>query len=456
MERETVRLTKQENQRALLLESAQRNERTNKEIAQALGLSVRQVQRLKKVLLEEGPAGLAHGNRDRTPSNALSEDVAERIVDLYKGPYKGFNFSHFQEKLSEVEGMEISLRSVRRTLQRAGFASPRKRKTARHRSRRERRSREGAMLQIDGSPHDWLEGRGPRMCLIGGIDDATGKVAGAVFREYEDAHGYFLMMRQVVSKHGIPETVYRDKHGIFERDQAEEDELWEQLAGRREPTQFGRLMEELGIRQIAANSPQAKGRVERLWATFQDRLVSELRLANVCTLEEANEVLKRVVSEHNRRFARKPRDPESVYRQLEKRLDMDRLFCFKYRRKVAKDNTVIFFGNTIQIGPGPGGSSYAGCVVEVQERFNGSLYVYHHDKPLAKTEPPPLPPATIRVRRNNGRYTQECPWTAPKPKKSKTEQQPAQTDAEPKSKWDGKPAPNHPWRRSWGDRIARR
>jgi len=456
MDSETIRLTKKENQRASTLESARCCGRTNKEIAQAMGLSVRHVQRLKKALKEDGPAGLAHGNRERTPSNALSEDLTERIVLLYKGKYKGFNFSHFQEKLAEVEGMRISLRSVRRTLHGAGFVSPRKRRAPRHRSRRERRSSEGAMLQIDGSPHDWLEGRGPRMCLIGAIDDATGKVVGAVFREYEDAQGYFLMMRQVVRKYGVPETVYRDKHGIFERDPAEQDELWEQLAGRREPTQFGRMMEELGIRQIAANSPQAKGRIERLWGTFQDRLVSELRLARTSTLEEANEQLLRVVAEHNRKFAKKPEYPESVYRPLEKGLDLDRLFCFKYRRTVAKDNTVVFFGHTIQIGPGPGGCSYAGCVVEVQERFNGSLHIYYQDKALAKTEPPAQSPATIRVRHSNGRYTEECLWTAPKPRQAKPEQEPVEIDVEPRPKWDGKPAANHPWRRPWGDRIAGR
>lgn len=304
------------------------------------------------------------------------------------------------------------------------------------------------MLQINGSPHDWLEGRGPRMCLIGAIDDATGKVAGAVFREYEDAQGYFLMMRQVLTKHGIPETVYRDKHGIFERDPAEKDELWEQLEGKRETTQFGKLMEGLGIRQIAANSPQAKGRVERLWATFQDRLVSELRLANACNLEEANEVLRRMVVEHNRKFARKPRDPKSVYRPVEKDMDLDAVFCFKYRRTVAKDNTVVFFGAVIQIGPGPGGSSYAGRVVEVQERFNGSLYVCSQGKAIAKTQAPAQPPAIIRVRHSNGSYTQECPWTAPKPMQPKLEQEP-QTNTKTKPSWDGKPAANHPWRRSW-------
>lgn len=438
-------MSERENARARKLATG--HGRTNKELAHALGLSVRQVQRLKKALREEGPAGLAHGNRGARAAHALPEDVAARIVDLYKQTYEGLNFSHFHEKLLEVEGVEVCRSTVGRVLKSAGYGSPRKRRPPKHRSRRERRQREGAMLQLDGSPHDWLEGRGPRLCLIGAIDDATGKVTGAIFREYEDAQGYFLMMRQVVTRYGIPETVYHDRHGIFVRDPKEEESLFEQLEGKRSPTQFGRLMEELGVRQIAANSPQAKGRVERLWGTLQDRLVSELRLAGACTLEEANEVLKRVVAEHNQRFHRLPGDPQSAYIKPEKGLDLETLFCFKYKRCVAKDNTVVFFRRTIQIDPGPGSKSYAGCWVDVQERFDGSLHVFHNSTRLAKTTPPSNPPPVIRVRHPNGHYTEECPWNAPK--EHEPVPKPVLTAAEPKEKQPHKPAPNHPWRRAW-------
>ena len=271
---EEIRLTKKENARAAVLASAQCTGRTNEQIAQALGLSVRQVQRLKKALWEEGPAGLAHGNRGRSVAHALAEEVAKLIVDLYRTKYSGSGFSHFHEKLVEVEDIRICRSTVGRVLGEAGHGSPRKRRAAKHRSRRERRASEGAMLQIDGSPHDWLEGRGPRMCLVGAIDDATGKAPGAVFREHEDAQGYFLLMRGVVKRYGIPQTVYRDRHGIFERDPKEQESLLEQLEGRRPLTQFGRLMEELGIQQIAANSPQAKGRIERLRGTHRAPIAS--------------------------------------------------------------------------------------------------------------------------------------------------------------------------------------
>jgi transposase len=448
MREKTVELTRRENQRASALGSARCTGKTNKQIAEALELSVRQVQRLKKALREEGPIGLAHGNRGSEAAHAIPEAVAVRVVELYETKYAGFNFSHFHEKLLESEAIEISRPTVGRVLRKAGYRSPRKRRANKHRSRRERRACEGAMLQLDGSPHDWLESRGPKMCLVGAIDDATGKVVGVLFRQYEDAQGYFLMMRHVVNHYGIPETVYHDHHGIFERDSKKDEALWEQLEGKRAPTQFGRLMEELGIRQIPANSPQAKGRIERLWGTFADRLTSELRLANARTIEEANEVLRTVVIKHNQKFHRQPHDPQSAYRKPDKRMDLDELFCFKYKRSVAMDNTVSFFGTTIQIQPGPARRSYARCLVDIHERFDGSFRVYYQGDCIAKTQPPAVPPPVIRVRNSNGRYTEECQWTAPKqPPQPKPDRPPAAE--KPKSITPNKPAPDHPWRKPW-------
>lgn len=427
-----------------VLVSAGENGRTNGEVARALGICVRQVQRLKKALKEEGPAGLMHGNRGSIPKHALTPETAASVAHLYKTKYQGFNFSHFTEKLVEVEGIAISRSSVRRVLISAGHPSPKKRRAPRHRSRRERRACEGAMVQLDGSHHDWLEGRGPWMCLLGGIDDATGKVLGAVFREHEDAHGYFLLMRQIAAKHGIPETVYRDRHGIFERNPKEPEEIWEEFEGKRAPTQFGRLMEELGIEPIPANSPQAKGRIERLWGTFQDRLVSELRLAGACTPEEVDKVLGAMIVDHNRRFCRKPGDPKSVYRRMETGKNYDPVFCFKYNRSVARDNTVVFGRRIVQIPRGPGGRSYSGCKVEVQHRFDDSLHVYYQGVCIAKTPPAAIPPKAIKVLDSRGRSTEECPWAnlrPPKPKEEKT--------LRPAERRPYKPAPNHPWRR-WG------
>ena len=302
------------------------------------------------------------------------------------------------------------------------------------------------MLQLDGSPHDWLEGRGPKMCVVGAIDDATGKVVGALFRSHEDSQGYFLLMRKVARKYGLPETIYRDRHGIFERNASKPDTLNEQLEGKHEPTQFGRLMEDLGVHQIAAHSPQAKGRIERLWGTFQDRLVSELRLANACDLEQASKVLDEVVADHNRRFCRKANDPNSVWRKLGTSTEWDSVFCFKYKRIVAKDNTISLFNMIMHIPPGPSARSYSGCLVEVQHRFDGVLKVFYQGTSIARTDPPLVAPTEIRVQAINGSYIEECPWTAQKNYTTKQETEAIVVEAKPKTIY--KPAANHPWRRA--------
>ena len=211
--------------------------------------------------------------------NALAESIKEQVLELARTKYAGFNHLHMSEMLRDEEKLAVGRSWVRRILLEAGIASPRKRRAAKHRSRRERYPKEGMLLQIDASPHHaWLEGRGPAMSLIAGIDDATGTVPFGLFRHREDSAGYFLLMRGIVTKKGCPVAIYRDRHSIFETSRREVPTLAEQLSGRREPTQFGRLLEELAITSIAARSPQAKGRIERLWETFQDRLTSEMRL----------------------------------------------------------------------------------------------------------------------------------------------------------------------------------
>ena len=214
---------------------------------------------------------MAHVNRGRKPHNALDDELKKRVVELAQSTYVGCNTQHFTELLVEREQTNLSRSCVRRILLEAGIRSPRKRRAPKHRSRRERYPREGMMLQIDASCDDWLEGRGPYLSLVGAIDDATGKVPFSLFRDEEDAQGYTLLLRHIVGKQGIPEALYHDGHGIFVRSRKEPETLEEQLAGRRRPTHFGRMMEELGIISITSVSPQARGRVKRLWGTFQDR-----------------------------------------------------------------------------------------------------------------------------------------------------------------------------------------
>jgi transposase len=287
----TVTLNSKEQHRLAVLNRVIGGQMTAMEAARLLDLSERQTRRLLAAYRREGAAALAHGNRGRTPANALSEELRQQVVTLAKGTYAGINHQHLSELLAEREAIAISRPSLRRILLAAGLPSHRKRRPPKHRRRRERYPQEGMLLQLDASRHRWLGEDGPWLSLLAAIDDATGKVVGALFRQQEDAQGYFLLLQAIVKNYGRPLAVYHDAHGIFTRNDHQPLNLREQLAGTKEPTQFGRLLAELGIASITAHSPQAKGRVERLFGTFQERLVVELCLAGAKSAEEANRVL---------------------------------------------------------------------------------------------------------------------------------------------------------------------
>jgi hypothetical protein len=321
---------------------------------------------------------------------------------LAENGYSGYNHTHLHEQLVAEHRIVISRRSLTRILRSAGLRSPRRRRPRRHRSRRERMPREGMMLQVDGSQHHWLEGRGPRLVLVGAVDDATGELVHALFREQEDAQGYLILLRESVGKKGLPIAWYSDRHSIFVRNDKEPWTLAEELAGRREPTQVTRALESLGINLILARSPQAKGRVERCWGTLQDRLVKELRRANARTLEEANEVLTAYLPRYRQRFAQCAPDPKPTYRSLPRGLDLEAVCSFHYVRTVANDNTVRLEERLVRIPPGPGGRGYAGCRVQLQERLDGSLVVLHQDKVIARQEAQSQAPLRTR-RRARGR-----------------------------------------------------
>ena len=353
------------------------------EASELLGVSQRQVRRLRAAHRQEGASALAHGNRGRAPIHKVSQEV-----ELGSGRYAGFNHTHLTEGLGRHEGIALSRSTVRRILSSAGMRSPRKRRGPKHRVRRERYAQEGMLLQVDGTRHDWLEGRGPYLTLIGAVDDATGTIPYALFREQEDAHGYFLLTERVIRDKGIPLALYSDRHGIFQRSPSEAESLEEQLAGERSPTQFGRAMRELGIESVLAQSPQAKGRVERMWGTLQDRLVSLLRLEGASCIEDANRVLASVLPEINEHFGVAPGQAGSAYRQMPEGLVPESLLCFKYMRTVANDNTIRFANRTIQLLPDMQRMSYARARVEVQERLDGTIVVCHRGKVIAVTEAP--------------------------------------------------------------------
>ncbi len=364
----------------------------------------------------EGARALAHGNRGRSPANILDEGLRKRVIELAETTYAGCNTQHFTELLAEREGIKLSRSSVRSWLMENGVSRPRKRRAPKHRSRRERYPQEGMLVQMDGSRHDWLEGRGPQMTLIGAIDDATGKILHALFRQQEDAIGYFQLMQRIVIDFGVPLAAYHDGHAVFEHAEGEPFSLEEQLEGEKRPTQFGRLLVELNITSIRSHSPQARGRIERAWGTFQDRLVSELRLAGARTMVEANEVLWHYLPGHNQKFAVPAARPGTAFLATERNLDG--LFCFKYPRTVGLDNVVRFGSHRLQVLPN-GRYSYARAKVEVHQAFDGSLSVYYENQRL-DTRPAPAEAAKLR-------------------ESVKTEK------LKPNQRHYAKPTPDHPW-----------
>jgi hypothetical protein len=250
-------------------------------------------------------------------------------------------------------------------------------------------SQEGMLVQMDGSYHDWLEARGPWLTLLLAIDDATGTVPFALFREHEDTHGYFHLFEGIIRNKGIPLAVYTDRHAVFKHSSNGSAAL-EGLAGKeRKPTQFGRALKELVVHQIFARSPEAKGRIERLAGTFQDRLVAELRLAGARTMDEANRVLMDFLPRYSERFAVPATQTISAYRPLNHELDLASVLCFKYSRKVDRDNTVKYDWHTLQLLPGTDHPSYAGNRVEIQERLDGNLTVCYQGHPISTREAPP-------------------------------------------------------------------
>lgn len=427
---EMLTLSKREQIRLRVLNEVEGGRLPVREAAGLMQVSTRQARRLRAAYRREGAGGLAHGNRGRQPRNAVDAELAQRVVTLAKERYRGVNQQHMTELLEEEEQIRLSRSTVRRVLLRAGMRSPQTRRAPQHRSRRERKPREGMLLQVDGSPHDWLEGRGPRLCMVGAIDDATSHVPGAVFRRQEDIQGYFTVLRQVVKTKGVPLSLYHDKHTIFLSPKKEVDSIEGQLAGERPLTQVGRALRELGITSIPADSTEAKGRIERLWRTFQDRLTSELRLANACTMDEAQEVLQRFLPRYNRRFVVPAADPGSAYLPVDPNLDLATVFCLKHMRTVGRDNVVQFKGRRLQILPSHGRTSYARTRVEVHERMNGTLAVYHQGRRLSATTAPLEAPA-LRVPANP-------PLDVDAPQGLHA--------AEP-TPAHHKPAPDHPWRR---------
>lgn len=378
----TITLSGREQRKAEIVSRLAAGRLDVKMAGEMLGVGERQAYRLQARFRREGLAAVVHGNTGRPASNRTDPALVERIVALAGpgGKYQDLNVSHLQEMLAEVEKIAIGRSTLDRLLSQAGVRHRRRRAKTVHRRRRERRPAEGMLLQIDGSPFAWLEGRGPKGALLGAIDDATGKVLYLHFRPTEDQVGYLLLLRTIARQHGLPMSIYHDRHTILRS--PKQATVEDELAGQAPMSQIQRVMADLGIEAIPAYSPQAKGRIERLWGTLQDRLTKELRLAGVDSLEAANAFLPGFIARYNQRFAQAPQDPDSAWVPLPEGLDTSYYFAHRETRTVRADHCISFAGQTLQLLPAAAAPSLVNQKIAVHIVPEGEIYLYHGQQPV--------------------------------------------------------------------------
>ena len=384
--------------------------------AAKLGISKQYVNRLKKAYSEKGPSCFAHGNKGKTKPWRTDPETEGRILSLYEDKYAGFNFRHFVEKLNEVEGIRITYRNAHRILTSAGFRSPKRHKARKEKAKhpsRPRRQCFGELLQIDASIHNWFGEALPKATLHGAIDDATGTVMGLRFEKEETLKGYYEMMWQILGKYGIPEAFYGDNRTIFEFRKLSERN---QTVDRDVHINFKRMCQQLGIELITTSVSQAKGRIERLWGTLQSRLISELRLRGITTIEAANSYLPEFMADHNRRFALKPDMESSVFAPAPSPREIDFYLSTEFQRTADNGSSFGFGGKRHQL------VDDEGVLAKIPPKTVIDIYVTRSGK---------------RVAAFDGRL-----WALVEVEKRQRE---------PKPKAAGRPkyipGPNHPWRR---------
>ena len=400
---ECIRMSRKEVQRLMVLEKARAGAFSLKACAEVLRVSYRQVKRLMKALREEGTEGLVHGNRGREPTNKITKVHRDRIIKLIRGKYAGFNDTHFCEKLNEEEGIRVSRETVRKLLRERGISPQRRHRPPKHRSRRPRAEAMGALIQMDGSPHRWFGEEHPPCCLMAAVDDATGIPVAALFVRREGSEPYLRLLFAMVRDYGIPAAVYHDRHSSLVRT----DSNWsheEQMQGYQFPTHVGRVIDDLGIESIAAFSPQAKGRIERLFQTFQSRLRNELRLRGITTIEAANEFLPEFLKDFAKRFSIKPASTASCFIPISPQEAFDTI-AFGYETVVGNDNAIRLGGMTLDIPRSK--KSLAGKTVIVKQHLDGSWSLWHNRTKIATFPPTELREPVRQWKKRHGSKIRE-------------------------------------------------
>ena len=423
MKEERIELSQRERDRLKGLHEVQRRQLRQREAAERLGLSVRQVRRLLRRVRREGDRGLIHRLRGRPSNRKIARAVQQRVLGQVRRRYADFGPTLASEHLAR-QGLGVSRETLRQWMVEAGLWKPRRQRVEAVHVWRERRAAFGELVMMDSSPYRWLEERGPQLQLIALIDDATSRFWGR-FAEHDSTEENLRTLEDWLRRCGRPVALYTDQGSVFVVNRPRS--MDEQLAGEPARSQFGRALQELGIEWIAAHSPQAKGRIERLFGTLQDRLVKEMRLAGVRTIEQANRFLhEEFVPFWEQRFTVAPRQPRDAHRPLRRAHRLEQILSVRESRFVAHDYTVRWQGQRwaiprVEVRPG-----LRGARVAVERRLDGSLWVRFRDRYLS------LHP---------------CP-TAPGLPASPSGLRPPGLAAKPKRKPKYIPPPTHPWKRT--------
>ena len=343
---------------------------TQHQAAEQLGLSLRQIQRLCRGYRESGPAGLVSRKRGRPSNRRLPEALRGHALELVRSRYADFGPTLAYEKLSEQHDVGISVETLRQWMIEDGLWVPRARRLRRAHQPRPRRSAFGELIQIDGSEHAWFEDRGPKCTLLVYVDDATSRLMELRFVASESTFDYFTSTRAYLERYGKPVAFYSDKASIFRVGVPGESK-------RSGNTQFGRAMSELNIDTLCANTPQAKGRVERAHLTLQDRLVKELRLRGLSTPEVANAYLPEFLADYNERFSCEPQSTHDAHRPVRDDEDLDRIFTWQEERKLSRSLTVNYNRVVYLVEPGPETLGLAGKRCRIYEDEDGGIEVRH-------------------------------------------------------------------------------
>jgi len=381
-------MTREEIQRYQIIRKVLEREINQQEASEFLKLSDRQIRRIVKRVRTEGESGIVHRSRGRPGNRSIKAAFKEKILELCRASYEGFGPTLASEKLLERDGLKVNDETLRLWLIKEALWQVKSRRVRKSLSWRERKAHFGEMVQIDGSHHDWLEGRGPKLVLMGYIDDATGRFYGK-FYGYEGTMPAMDSLKGYIKQNGIPNSIYLDRHSTYKINKRESYRDWP-FRDKQELTQFGRACQQLGIELIYANSPQAKGRVERVFETLQDRLTKELRLAKAAGCKEANVVLERYMDSFNSKFQVPAKRKGDLHRSADKRIKLDDILAVQTQRSLRNDRTVLHNNRWYQVLNRTRAQNVTVC-----DYLNGRVSIKHGNNRLEyKTIPGP----TVRIK----------------------------------------------------------